>query len=65
MTFIIMWSLIALCLCRVFYTGVKERNYGYVLGSLVLLAWAIYRILCYSDVLPPDMVINRVEGIKF
>ena len=62
MSFIIMWTLIALCLCRVFYTGLKERNYGYIFGSLVLLCWAVYRVLCYSGVLPPEYVINRIEG---
>ena len=61
MSFLIMCVLIALCLVRIIYVGFRDKNYGVALGSIVLLAWAVYRVLSYGGLLPEDLVIERTD----
>jgi len=58
MTFIIMWFLIAVSLCRCLYVSIRDKNYAHIAASFFLLIWAVYKTALLMGIVPAAYVFN-------
>ncbi|MEG1727821.1 MAG: hypothetical protein RR321_07940 [Acidaminococcaceae bacterium] len=52
----IMWVVILVCLIRCLYVSIRDKNWSYILVSVILVVWSAYKVGSLFGLLPAELM---------